>query len=562
VSRVEIARAAGVEPQAVSNWARRHRGSFPAASYTGGRELYPAAAVAAWLDRRRIPRDRLQDGELHGATYGQRFRRSHALLPPAAAGSGVRLGAAQTEAVLDEGLWQPLLRRWGASGVGSNLELVLFLLYLRGSDVERWAVLAAATGDGVGELLDRAGRADASRSAELSGVLASVARGPWSDRELAQIVRLVDLAVLGASRHGLTVEEFGPLACRFLLDRVASARGGRAAEYFTPPGVARVMVELADPQPGDRICDPCCGSGELLVAAGAFARGPGRAVSGPPLRGRALSGRSRRLAALHAAIHRLPVDLDEYPGDTLRLEQAPEPRCDVVLTNPPFNMPEWSDGDPALRAGWRYGPPPKHNANFAWLQYAVSMLDDGGRAVLVMPNSASTTDNARERKIRKAMVKDGVVRCVVALPARLFRETAVPVSIWVLGKPTRGGRGDVLFIDAGAAGTIVNRGYRVLDEDDCARIAGVYREWMCGRPGASGAVSGFAAVATIEQIRARGHHLNPDAHLAADPRATDSGATAAVLRDLHHELLWLRERAAAADAAVEYHLERIDAWTR
>ena len=561
VSRVEIARAAGVEPQAVNNWARRHPGGFPAASHAGGRELYPASAVAAWLDRRRIPRDRLHDGELHGATYGQRFRRNHPLPPPAAAVPGARARAAQTLAVLDGGLWQPLLRRWGASGVGSNLELVLVLLYLRGADAERWAALAAAGAGEVGELLDRAGRAHASGSAELSGVLAPIARGPWTDRELTQVIRLVDLAALGASRHGLPAEEFGPVACRFLLDRVASVRGGRVAEYLTPPEVARVMAELADPQPADRVCDPCCGSGELLVAAGALGHGPGSAVPGPPLRGRALSGRSRRLAALHAALHRLPVDLDEHPGETLRLEQAPEPRCDVVLTNPPFNMPEWSDGDPARRAGWRYGPPPGHNANFAWLQHAVSMLDDGGRAVLVMPNSASTTDNARERAIRKAMVEDGAVRCVVALPPQLFRETGVPVSLWVLCRPTPGDRGDVLFIDAGAAGEIVSRGYRVLTADDCDRITGAYREWMRSRSGEFGGEPGFSAAATIEQIKARGHHLNPGAHLAADPRAADPGDTAKVLRDLHHELCRLRERAAAADDAVERHLERM-AWTR
>src|SRR5207244_5298015 len=78
---------------------------------------------------------------------------------------------------------------------------------------------------------------------------------------------------------------------------------------------------------------------------------------------------------------------------------APDYRYDVVTANPPFNISDWSS-DGHLGGRWRYGVPPAHNSNFAWLQYVIASLDRGGRAAAVMPNGAGFSENAQERSIR------------------------------------------------------------------------------------------------------------------------------------------------------------------
>ncbi|WP_165162757.1 HsdM family class I SAM-dependent methyltransferase, partial [Candidatus Protofrankia datiscae] len=355
LSRADLAHAAGVEPPAVNNWARRHPKEFPMPSHVAGRELYSVAEVAAWLDRRRIPRNALRRDEPAGTTYGQRFRKNLGLPSRSSAETAHRPDAAQ--AILKEHLWQPLESLWGRAGIGTNLELVLSLLDLRGSDVQRWMQLTTAD-SGVGALLERALRARAVHSPGLTGVYARIRRELWSDDELTRAIAIIARAGRQGSWPAFGTECFGAATCQFLLEQLAAVQGRRGTEFFTPPSVTRVIMELLDPRPDARICDPCCGSGELLAAAGTRARSRRHSTeSAQVLHGYALDQQSWRLAQLTAALHGLPADLGEYPVEPLRLHHQRTTRYDVVAMNPPFNMSGWSDGDPAHRPHWRYGPP-------------------------------------------------------------------------------------------------------------------------------------------------------------------------------------------------------------
>ncbi|MEK8144232.1 N-6 DNA methylase [Streptomyces sp. M10(2022)] len=87
---------------------------------------------------------------------------------------------------------------------------------------------------------------------------------------------------------------------------------------------------------------------------------------------------------------------------------------------------------PGAADWWIYGEPPASNANLAWPQYAVRSLNEGGRAAVILPNSAATSSNPKERRIRHTLVDRGVVECVIALPAKLFSATAISVNVWIL----------------------------------------------------------------------------------------------------------------------------------
>jgi type I restriction enzyme M protein len=127
---------------------------------------------------------------------------------------------------------------------------------------------------------------------------------------------------------------------------------------------------------------------------------------------------------MNLALHGLPADLGERPVLAVA-EGKRQWQFDVILANPPFNLRDWGPretGDPR----WRYGLPPRTNANFAWLQHIVSCLTQNGRAAVIMPNGASVTRS--DRDIRAAMTDDGVVEAVISLPSRLCESGSIGMT--------------------------------------------------------------------------------------------------------------------------------------
>src|SRR5205085_1609035 len=117
---------------------------------------------------------------------------------------------------------------------------------------------------------------------------------------------------------------------------------------------------------------------------------------------------------------------------------------------------------------------------FAWLQAAVEALSPGGRAAVIMPNRATFARTSREHAIRAAMVDRGAVRCVIALPDHLFRETTVAVTVWILVRPDEEPADDILLIDARAAARTDGPTHRVLTDRGCQVVIDAYRAWLRG----------------------------------------------------------------------------------
>lgn len=553
MSMVEIARRSGVQRPAVSNWRRRHA-DFPEPVPGTDPEMFEAAAIAAWLDHRTIPRNALKPGEGPGTTFGDRFRRTFGAGNAHPPDAGEPDHPAPAVADFAERSMRILDRLRSFIDPRAHGDVVLALLYLRSREPLRWD-----------EFVTRLQSPRSRISALLDDVLRTVhpewpgdfLLGGHADAEiedetpLREIVELLDRALDVPSATDL-----GPHLFRHLLRRFAAAEGHRGGEFYTPESVVELMIRLVDLSPRESVCDPCCGTGELLAAA-ARATGPGRAA----IRGEALGLRACRLATMHTAMEGVSAVVGASAAPGLREGLAGGERYEVVVTNPPFNVVRWTDAVDPGDSRWRYGTPPGHNANFAWLQHVLSMLTERGRAAVIMPDNATFSSGPAERAIRAGMVEDGVVECLVALPTGLFVTTpGVKTSIWLLrkGRPSEAG---VLFIDARAFGERVGRAERILSKGSIERIVRRYHSWLDrSAPVNPAEWQDFTRHVTLAELRAAGYDLNVSRYTAPSLEAFDEAQLTRDVRDLMARLAELREHAARIDARLAMSLREVVSW--
>ena len=313
----------------------------------------------------------------------------------------------------------------------------------------------------------------------------------------------------------------------YFLGNFARSEGKRGGEFFTPPGVVRVIVEVLQPTKGT-VYDPCCGSGGMFVQSERFIHEHGGDPKEIHILGQENVQETWRLAKMNLAIHGIDNGgLGSSWGDTFARDLHAGAQMDFVMANPPFNIKDWARKEEDAR--WQYGVPPANNANYAWIQHILSKLKPTGSAGVVMANGSMSSNSGGEGQIRAALVEADKVACMVALPTQLFRSTGIPVCLWFLAN-NRGKRaGEVLFIDAHELGYMVDRAERALSDDDIAKIADTYHSWL----GESSPlvdrdleeyadVPGFCATKTLAEIKASDYALTPGRYVGA-PEVEDDG---------------------------------------
>ena len=171
---------------------------------------------------------------------------------------------------------------------------------------------------------------------------------------------------------------------------------------------------------------------------------------------------------------------------------------------------------------WRYGVPPKGNANFAWVQHFIHHLTPTGMAGFVLANGSMSSNQSGEGEIRKALIEADLVDCMVAMPGQLFYSTQIPVCLWFLLKnkaeaKRRKRKGETLFINARNLGTLIDRVHRELTDTDIQKIVTTYHAWR-GEKGAGKYedIAGFCKSATTAEITGHGHVLTPGRHVGAE----------------------------------------------
>ncbi|MBF6163337.1 N-6 DNA methylase [Streptomyces gardneri] len=411
--------------------------------------------------------------------------------------------ADQAEAISE--LYGPLAQRVRGGGPQTGyLQLLVCSVFVRNRAPEQWAKVTDLVAEAV---------ADQSDPTKLLDSIGEIADAVLREHGVPQgmqrvFARLRPTAVEDVAQVLRTCHDLGHDSLPALLDRFAAWGQHDGGELHTPPGIVQLVTDsLLGAVTGPVQChDPYLRSGEFLSRAASVV--PGIVTSG--------FGRhpdQLRLAAMTIAAHGAEAT-GLVPGDALAPDsklRTPK-RFDFVVTNPPFNQ-KASGKWPVPAGGWPFGTPPKKNGNFAWLQRVFASLSDGGRAAVIMPNQAGVSEDKAELTIRAAMVDQGVVECVVALPPGLFATTAVPVSIWFLVRQ-KDTRDSVLFIDARATGE-KNASQRRLSEGDVRSFVEILHEWHLGtsefKPKELGR-GGIAVAASLAKIRDLGYSLSPADH--------------------------------------------------
>ena len=531
LSMTDIAQLAGVSVQAVSNWRSRHP-DFPRARGISGDAQFGTDEIIAWLENRKIAKNALGPSEPAGTTYGDRLRR-HGDTTQAEALAKRRFGDRPTHHNVENQLFRLLdrLRNYEfSSSAASVIELFLGFLYLKIHNPESWTRLAAD-------------RSPETIECSLRGICRDDIQ-PFDNLTVDDLLKaryVLEIVDHFQEPRADDPREIAKVVREFIGLYVTTQN--KTGDHYTPDPLVRLIMALVKPKPGDRVYDPFARYGELLVAAASGAYHGGQPASA--LIGEVPSQHELRVAWLSGAL--LGSDASRHLNITQRFaltEGARDERLyDLIVTNPPFNLHiDQTDYDAGDRR-WRYGAPPLHNANFAWLQHMLSTLAPNGRAAVLMANGSTFSQHRAERAIRAAMLDDGVIECVLALPPNLFTFTGIPVTLWLLRDSPELQR-DVLFIDATEFGEMRSRGQRTLTDGEIERIVDEYRTWRDRKADEPyQPVAGLSRNVTFAEICQRDYVLNPRIYVTPSVELPDITHAAAAISELRAELTELHTRA-------------------
>jgi type I restriction enzyme M protein len=425
----------------------------------------------------------------------------------------------------------------------------------------RWDHLqASAKQPTIGKLVDGAMDAIERDNPTLKGVLPKIFARPDLDKpSLGKLIDLISGIGLGTA-EGRAQDTLGRVY-EYFLARFASAEGKGGGEFYTPESVVRTLVELIEPYEG-RVYDPCCGSGGMFVQSLRFLDSHGGQKDKISVYGQESNPTTWRLARMNLAIRGIGANLGPTHADTFRKDLHPDLRANFILANPPFNISEWHGETLREDVRWRFGAPPVGNANFAWVQHMVHHLAPGGTAGFVLANGSMSSMQSGEGEIRRKLVEDGLVDCIVAMPGQLFYATPIPVCLWILSKGRRGGggfrdrRGQILFIDARELGHMETRVHRILSDQDVQRIAGTYHAWR-NAEGRYEDAPGFAMSAALDEVKTHECVLTPGRYVGA---ADDEGEVEPFderMKRLAGDLRTQQAKSLTLDAAIATSLRRL-----
>lgn len=260
-------------------------------------------------------------------------------------------------------------------------------------------------------------------------------------------------------------------AYEFLIANFASDAGKKGGEFYTPGEVSTLLAKLVGAKDGDRIYDPTCGSGSLLIKA---AKEVG--TQNFRLYGQERNGQTQALAKMNMFLHEINDAVIEW-GDTLRnplhLENERLMKFDKIFSNPPFSLDKWGAEDLAndIYGRFQMGLPPKSKGDFAFISHMLASLNENGTAGIILPHGVLFRA-ASEGKIRKEIIENNWLDAVVGLPENLFFGTGIPACILIFKKNKVDN--NVVFIDASNEFD-KGKNQNVLRDEDIEKILEAYK---------------------------------------------------------------------------------------
>ena len=373
------------------------------------------------------------------------------------------------------------------------------------------SLYAARTQPDIGERMDKAlAKLEDANKEKLEGVFRSIdfnseaQLGETKDRN-AKLKHLLDDFAdprLDLRPDHLESRDVLGDAYEFLVKNFASNSGKKGGEFYTPPEVSKLIARIVDPQVGERIADPCCGSGSLLIRTGERVPADAHGVRNVALFGQEANGATWALAKMNMYLHGFDHARVER-GDTIRSPKLVEGdqlmRFDVVVANPPFSLDKWGADTAANDRYHRFhrGVPPKGRGDWAFITHMIETMNPvSGRVGVVVPNGVLFRGGS-EAVIRRRVIQENLLDGVIGLPSNLFFGVGIPAALVFF----RQGKSDdsVFFIDASRdfeKGKNQNR----LREQDIERISATWR--------AREDVPRFAKRVTVAEIEANDFNLN------------------------------------------------------
>jgi len=327
----------------------------------------------------------------------------------------------------------------------------------------------------------------------------------------------------------------------YFLGEFALAEGKQGGQYYTPKSIVTLIVEMLEPYKG-RVYDPAMGSGGFFVSSDKFieehakvkhydAAEQKKQIS---VYGQESNPTTWKLAAMNMTIRGIDFNFGQKNADSFLDDQHPDLRADFVMANPPFNMKEWWHEKLADDVRWTINTngqkhiltPPAGNANFAWMLHMLYHLAPTGSMALLLANGSMSSNTNNESEIRRTLVEQDLVECMVALPGQLFTNTQIPACIWFLtkDKSAKDGKrdrcGEMLFIDARNLGYMKDRVLRDFKDEDMLQITNIFHNWQ-KEWSEEDNKAGFAFSADLEAIQKHDFVLTPGRYVGAEAEEDD-----------------------------------------
>lgn len=380
----------------------------------------------------------------------------------------------------------------------------------------RWTRIASvAHTPEIGMVIDEAMRSLEADNKKLKGVLPKNFGNPDLDKSvLGEVVDLftnMDMTDTEGSRDilGRTYE--------YCIAQFAAKEGKGGGEFYTPSSIVNTLVAILKPYANCRVYDPCCGSGGMFVQSEKFIEAHSGRRGQMSIYGQEANPDTWKMAIMNLTIRGMEANLGAFHADTFSKDQHSTLKADFIMANPPFNYQPWGYENLMDDARWKYGMPPKSNANYAWIQHMIHHLAPGGKIGLVLANGALSTQSGGEGEIRKRIIEDDLIEGIVALPSQLFYSVTIPATLWFISKDKKQ-KGKTVFIDARQVGYMVDRTHKDFSEDDINKIADTFTAFQ---EGTLEDVKGFCAVVETEDIAKQDYILTPGRYVGIEEQEDD-----------------------------------------
>jgi len=337
----------------------------------------------------------------------------------------------------------------------------------------------------------------------------------WTNKERLSDGMLTDL-IEHYSQHKLNLsnvpdDKLGN-AYEYLIKEFADDSGHTAAEFYTNRTVVKLMTMIMNPQPGESVYDPTCGSGGLLLNCALHLKDEGKEYRTLKLYGQEINLLTSAIARMNMFMHGIE-EFDIVRGDTLAnpglIENDELKKFNVILANPPYSIKSWDrksfENDPYGRNLW--GTPPQGCADYAFQQHIHKSLDDkNGRYAILWPHGILFRD--MEAEMRRKMIESDQVEAVIGLGANLFYNSPMEAMILVgnTNKPKER-KGKVLFVN-GKDDVVDNKGLAYLTPEHINKLYQAFKDFTD--------IPHYAKVATREDIMAFDGSMNINFYVKRD----------------------------------------------